>query len=103
MRRYSCTVLTLSFLCKVHRALQWHGLHRPEELVIRVQPLIGKLILLEEEGFCVSVISHVIKCLTELRKPFFFHCLLSISFFWFSTRDERLPIMNWRLSITLIE
>ena len=62
-----------SEFCKVHRALQWHGLHRPEELVIRVQPHIGKLILLEEEGFCVSVISHVIKCLTELGKPFF-HC-----------------------------
>ena len=66
-----------SELCKVHRAFQWHGLHRPEEFVIRVQPLIGKLILLllVEEGFCVSVISLVIKCLTELGKPFF-HCLL---------------------------
>ena len=56
---------------KVHRALQWHGLHRPVEFVIRVQPLIGKLILLEEEGLCVSVISQVIKCLTEIRKPYF--------------------------------
>ena len=69
MRRYSCTVLTLSFAKST-------GLFSgPEEFVIRVQPLIGKLILLEEEGFCVSVISHVIKCLTELGKPFF-HCLL---------------------------